>query len=86
MQSVSVKPIRDERADCNWSIAIDDLGSADGYLARRIALNVHERLSAHYDLAIAVPDGTTTAVEVLKTATPPRGSVDTSSESGGTMQ
>ena len=80
MQSVSVKPIRDERADCNWAIAVDDLGSADGYLARRIALIVHERLSAQFDLDVAAPDGISTAFELTNMRTTPHGSVTNSSE------
>jgi hypothetical protein len=50
VQGVVVTPIIDERANCNWSIAISDLGNADAYSARRVALVVHEKLSAQYDL------------------------------------
>lgn len=52
VREVAVHPVIDERADCNWSIAVTDLGQADAYHARRIALAVHDILSAQYDLIL----------------------------------
>ena len=47
-----IKPVNDDRAECNWSIFVDDLGTADGDLAHRAAINVHETVSARFDLAV----------------------------------
>ena len=55
VRRVVVSPIMDDRADYNWSIAIADVGEVDTSYARRIALNVHEELSALYDLVQLTP-------------------------------
>lgn len=55
VRRVIVSPIMDDRADYNWSIAIKDVGDVDTSYARRIALDVHERLSAQYDLVRPTP-------------------------------
>ena len=55
VRRVVVSPIMDDRADYNWSIAIADVGEVDTSYARRIALNVHEELSAMYDLVQLTP-------------------------------
>lgn len=55
VRRVIVSPIMDDRADYNWSIAIADMGDVDASYARRVALNVHELLSARYDLAQPTP-------------------------------
>lgn len=47
---VAVHPIIDDRAGCNWSITVVDLGTAEGDLARRAAIETQERLSAQFDL------------------------------------
>lgn len=47
---VAVHPIIDERAGCNWSITVVDLGTAEGDLARRAAIETQERLSAQFDV------------------------------------
>jgi len=47
---VAIHPIIDDRADCNWSITVVDLGTAEGDLARRAAIETQERLSAQFDL------------------------------------
>ena len=49
--SVAVHPIIDDRADCNWSITISDLGMAERDLARRAAIETQERLSSRFDLS-----------------------------------
>lgn len=50
VSSVGIHPIDDVRAGCNWSITVDDLGTAQGDVARRAAIEVQERLSAKFDL------------------------------------
>jgi hypothetical protein len=55
VRRVIVSRIMDDRADYNWSIAIADMGDVDTSYARRVALNVHEELSAQYDLAQLSP-------------------------------
>jgi hypothetical protein len=47
---VAIHPIIDDRAGCNWSIMVVDLGAAEGDLARRAAIETQERLSAQFDL------------------------------------
>jgi hypothetical protein len=47
---VTVRPIRDDRAGCNWSIMVVDLGAAERDLARRAAIETQEWLSAQFDL------------------------------------
>jgi hypothetical protein len=47
---VAVHPILDDRAGCNWSIMVVDLGTAERDLARRAAIETQERLSAQFDL------------------------------------
>jgi hypothetical protein len=47
---IGIHPINDNRANCNWSISVEDLGSADGDTARRAAIEVQERLSSEFDL------------------------------------
>jgi hypothetical protein len=51
VDSVAVHPIIDDRADCNWSIKVEKLGTAEGDLARRAAIETQERLSAQFDLS-----------------------------------
>jgi hypothetical protein len=47
---VGIHPINDERADCNWSISVLNLGEADGDLAHRASIEVQDRLSREFDL------------------------------------
>jgi hypothetical protein len=47
---IRIHHIVDDRAGCNWSISIIDLGTADGDLARRAVIEVHDSLSAGFDL------------------------------------
>jgi hypothetical protein len=47
---IGIHPINDNRVNCNWSISVKDLGSADGDTARRAAIEVQERLSSEFDL------------------------------------
>ena len=47
---VAIHPIMDDRADCNWSIKVENLGTAEGDLVRRAAIEIQERLSAEFDL------------------------------------
>ena len=47
---VGIHPIIDDRAGCNWSISVLDLGEADGDLAHRAAIEVHDSLSSGFDL------------------------------------
>jgi hypothetical protein len=49
---VHIHHIADDQAGCNWSISIVDLGVADGDLARRAAIEVHESLSVGFDLVV----------------------------------
>jgi hypothetical protein len=48
--SIGIHLIADDRAECNWSIFILNLGDADGDLAHRAAIEVHDRLSSEFDL------------------------------------
>jgi hypothetical protein len=48
--NVGIHSIADDRAECNWSIFVLNLGDADGDLARRAAIEVHDRLSSEFDL------------------------------------
>jgi hypothetical protein len=47
---VDIHPIIDDRAGCNWSLLILDLGEADGDLAHRAAIEVQDSLSSGFDL------------------------------------
>jgi hypothetical protein len=47
---VGIHPIIDDRAGCNWSISVADLGEADGDMAHRAAIEVHDSLSSRFDL------------------------------------
>jgi hypothetical protein len=47
---VGIHHIIDDRAGCNWSISVADLGEADGDLAHRAAIEVHDSLSSGFDL------------------------------------
>jgi hypothetical protein len=47
---VGIYHIVDDRADCNWSISVLNLGNADGDLAHRAAIEVQDRLSSEFDL------------------------------------
>jgi hypothetical protein len=47
---VGIYRIIDDRADCNWSISVLSLGSADGDQAHRAAIEVQDKLSSKYDL------------------------------------
>jgi hypothetical protein len=49
--SVAVHPVIDDRADCNWSIKVEGLGTAERDLVRRAAIETQERLSAQFDLS-----------------------------------
>lgn len=48
--NVGIHPIDDDRADCNWSISVLDLGGARGDIARRASIEVQEKLSRKFDL------------------------------------
>ena len=47
---VCIRSIADDRAECNWSIFVLNLGDADGDLAHRAAIEVQDRLSSEFDL------------------------------------
>jgi hypothetical protein len=47
---VGIHSIADDRAECNWSIFVLNLGDADGELAHRAAIEVQDRLSSEFDL------------------------------------
>jgi len=47
---VGIHPINDDRADCNWSISVLNLGDADGDLAHRASIEVQDKLSRKFDL------------------------------------
>jgi hypothetical protein len=49
--SIGIHSIADDRAECNWSIFVLNLGDADGDLAHRAAIEVHDRLSSQFDLS-----------------------------------
>src|SRR3981081_824329 len=48
--NVGIHSIADDRAECNWSISVLNLGDADGDLAHQAAIEVHDRLSSEFDL------------------------------------
>jgi hypothetical protein len=50
VSDVGIYPIMDDRADCNWSISVLNLGDADGDLAHRAAIEVQDGLSSEFDL------------------------------------
>ena len=59
VRSVAVKLIIDDRANYNWSISVTNVGNADAFFVRRIALVVHESLSEQYDMQeAAMPNAT----------------------------
>jgi hypothetical protein len=47
---VGIYPIQDDRAGCNWSISVTDLGTADGDLSHRAAIEVQDKSSSEFDL------------------------------------
>ena len=47
---IGIHPINDDRADCNWSISVLNLGNADGDLAHRASIEVQDQLSRKFDL------------------------------------
>jgi hypothetical protein len=50
VSDVGIHPIKDGRADCNWSISVLNLGDADGDLAHRASVEVQDQLSRKFNL------------------------------------